>query len=342
MAETQTYNHNDIQRYLQHKMTPQEMHDFEKTLMNDPFLADALDGFLSADANLAEKHLYEIESRLAGQKEKAKVVAMPLQKKAWWKVAAVVFFAAAGGAFFYSLMIKSGNDINVARQETTAKAAEKKTIPDSIGPVEKPLAQVDILPKKIPFKKRTTPIIAEAKESPMAMQSMKADSLQANAAAKKEEDVALLNRSNAVSRLAAPRASMDTQQEMAAGKMAASPSQPPHEFDGKVSDEKAVATSLRPRLKDNEAEATPEGGWKYFENYVMGQVDSFKTNVGNKYSNQEVELEFSIDNNGRPANIILSSKADKIIAEKAIEILKSGPNWKINKKDKTVKLVIPF
>lgn len=38
MAETQTYSRTEIQRYLQHKMSAQEMYEFEKTLMNDPFL----------------------------------------------------------------------------------------------------------------------------------------------------------------------------------------------------------------------------------------------------------------------------------------------------------------
>ena len=48
MAETQPYGHLEIQRYLQHSMSPQEMHEFEKALMNDPFLADALEGFRQA------------------------------------------------------------------------------------------------------------------------------------------------------------------------------------------------------------------------------------------------------------------------------------------------------
>jgi hypothetical protein len=35
MAETHTYSHDDIQRYLQRKMSSQEMHDFERALMNE-------------------------------------------------------------------------------------------------------------------------------------------------------------------------------------------------------------------------------------------------------------------------------------------------------------------
>ena len=344
MAELQSYNYKDIQHYLQKKMTPQEMHDFEKALMNDPFLGDALDGYLSADANVGEKHLFEIENGLTGQKDKAKAVAIPLQKTAWWKVAAIVFFVAAG-SFLYSLMNRSDREKSVARQETTVKAEEKVTTTDSIGPAEKPLAQVDILRKKKPFVKRATSIITEPKELPMAMQSMqmKGDSLHANAAAKKEEDVALVNKSSAVSRLSAPQTSNDSEQETAARKMAMSPSRPKHELKEKVLDEKAVATSLiGPRLKDNEAEAIPKTGWKNFENYVIRQVNSFRTNVRQNYANQEVELEFSIDHNGRPANIKVSAQPEKTIAEKAIEILKKGPLWKSKRKVKTVKLIIPF
>lgn len=415
MADTQTYNHNDIQRYLQHKMSPQEMHAFEKALMSDPFLADALDGFLPADANLTEKHLAEIESSITGQKEKAKVVPMPLQKKAWWKVAAIVFFIAAGGAFFYSLVTTSDNEKNIAHQETPPKAAEKVMITDSIGPVEKPVAQVDISPKKILFDKHRSPIIADTKEAPIAMQStrLKGNSLQADALAKKEEDVALLRRSSEVSRLSAPQVSADTKREMTAGKMVTPLPQTEHEFKGKVLDERGqpvpgaeiiindndtaafadasgnftlksnndsmsvsvtapgfllsdinirsglsenrivlsnnglslsevVVTPLkRLRIKHNEAEAIPKKGWMNFKNYVRRETNNFRANIPN-YNKQEIELEFSINDRGKPGNIKVSQQADKLLAEKAIKILLNGPKWKSKKKDKTIKIVIPF
>ncbi len=80
MADNLSYGHTDIQRYLQHKMSAQEMHDFEKALMNDPFLADALDGFAASDAATAQKHLAAIEASLLNDRQKAKVVPIAAQK----------------------------------------------------------------------------------------------------------------------------------------------------------------------------------------------------------------------------------------------------------------------
>src|SRR4028119_203424 len=117
MADMQTYGHRDIQRYLQHKMTQQEMHNFEKALMNDPFLADAFEGYSLSDAALAGKHLSDIESQLNGRKEKVKVVAMPVQKTGWWKVAAVVLTVATGGILTYSLLTTNTIEKNVRSEE---------------------------------------------------------------------------------------------------------------------------------------------------------------------------------------------------------------------------------
>src|SRR5205085_4158645 len=90
MADLQTYGYVDILRYLQHRMSPQEMHDFEKALMNDPFLADALEGYSSGDQQLSERHLGVIEKELVQNKQEAKVVYLSGTKKEWWKAAAIL------------------------------------------------------------------------------------------------------------------------------------------------------------------------------------------------------------------------------------------------------------
>src|SRR5205085_12618246 len=101
MADLQTYGYVDILRYLQHRMSPQEMHDFEKALMDDPFLSDALEGFSTGTSAIADRHLAEIEIELRGEKADAKVVEMPKQKKVWWKVAVVVLAVATAGILTY-------------------------------------------------------------------------------------------------------------------------------------------------------------------------------------------------------------------------------------------------
>src|SRR4051812_35075623 len=104
MPETQIYSHRDIQRYLRHEMSEPEMHQFETALMNDPFLADALEGFSSADEAETTQHLAAIERSVTGNQPGAKVVALPVQKTRWWRVAAVVIAIVAAGGLTYSLI----------------------------------------------------------------------------------------------------------------------------------------------------------------------------------------------------------------------------------------------
>src|SRR3954447_6288889 len=104
MGDTRAYGNGDIDRYLKQKMAPQEMHDFEKALMDDPFLADAVDGYIASDPALAQKHLSDIETELRSEKEESPVVAFPRQKGLWLKVAAAVGVIATAGVLTYSLL----------------------------------------------------------------------------------------------------------------------------------------------------------------------------------------------------------------------------------------------
>lgn len=157
MADTQTYTYLEIQRYLQQKMSPQEMHEFEKALMNDPFLADALEGFSASDPSLAEEHIASIERSLTGEKQEAKVVSLPVQKTTWWKVAAIILVIVSAGAITYAV-INNQSTPNY-KNEITATAPKAVTPEkDSIRPVEKPLAKLEVLPPNKSQPKNTLPI----------------------------------------------------------------------------------------------------------------------------------------------------------------------------------------
>jgi len=100
------YSFEDIKRYKQGLMNREEMHAFEKASMEDPFLADALEGFMEADMAKAESDLQHIKERIAAretEKDKAVVVAMPKRGFAMWKVAAMVIFMAGVGLLVYKI-----------------------------------------------------------------------------------------------------------------------------------------------------------------------------------------------------------------------------------------------
>jgi len=76
------YNASDFARYHSGTMPPDEMHALEKAALEDPFLADALDGY--AFSKKPEKELDEIRMRL-DKKRKQQKTPKNLQKTQKYK-----------------------------------------------------------------------------------------------------------------------------------------------------------------------------------------------------------------------------------------------------------------
>ncbi|HTH30015.1 MAG TPA: hypothetical protein VL946_01640, partial [Lacibacter sp.] len=69
------YNAHDIERYLNRQMNTAEMHAFERAMMDDPMLADAVDGYQSVTGKRAiDADLAELKSKLNPKKENGKVI----------------------------------------------------------------------------------------------------------------------------------------------------------------------------------------------------------------------------------------------------------------------------
>jgi TonB family protein len=92
------FNAEDIRRYHNGQMDPHEMHLLEKQALDDPFLADAVEGYAFTTTPAAD--LADINKRLAGRKTDPKAAPV-LRSMSWLKVAAVVFLMAGAGWFVY-------------------------------------------------------------------------------------------------------------------------------------------------------------------------------------------------------------------------------------------------
>lgn len=143
MAETPTYSYLDILRYLQYKMSSQEMHEFEKALMNDPFLADTLEGFSASDNSLVKQHLTDIEKAITREPKEARVVPLVTQKTAWWKVAVLIFVIVFTGAITYSILNNNSGGIKSNKEIAATKPQAVEIEKDSIRTVEKPTVSVN-------------------------------------------------------------------------------------------------------------------------------------------------------------------------------------------------------
>ncbi|WP_315816284.1 hypothetical protein [Paraflavitalea speifideaquila] len=105
------YSAADIQRYLEGKMLPAEMHALEQAALEDPFLADAIEGMQQTlaqhDASLVDTHLQQLGEQLQERVHKndskpARVIAF-----AWWKAAAAAIIVITGSIWAYNAFQQS-------------------------------------------------------------------------------------------------------------------------------------------------------------------------------------------------------------------------------------------
>jgi len=124
-----TYSARDIQLYLEGKLSPAEMHALEKAALDDPFLADAIEGFAIVDSEQQNKDLRSLRVKLEKRinKEKKKSTLFPV----WMRAAMIVLAVSIGGLTIYNLFDANTEVQNkpIAKKETIGPAnADTTTI----------------------------------------------------------------------------------------------------------------------------------------------------------------------------------------------------------------------
>lgn len=121
MNETKTYTANDIERYHKGEMSAAEMHLLEKAALDDPSLADMLEGYAYATTPAAD--LASLQQKLQQRIEKEnrkRTILFPVQ---WLKVAAIFVLLAGAGWLFFGQ--KTTEKIETAKNDATEVAKEK-------------------------------------------------------------------------------------------------------------------------------------------------------------------------------------------------------------------------
>jgi hypothetical protein len=107
MAEEQNINPftaSDIERYHKGLMSPKERNALEKAALDDPLLADALEGY-SQFTGPMDKHLADLRKRLENRTKKTRVdpVLTGRESFSWWKVAAMIIVVIGAGLLVYQI-----------------------------------------------------------------------------------------------------------------------------------------------------------------------------------------------------------------------------------------------
>lgn len=137
------YSAADIRRYLEGKMPPAEMHALEKAALDDPFLADAIEGMQQTepqqDSSRVEADLDELRQKIAERTRKqsprqARVVAFR-----WWQVAAAAVIVVIGGIWAFNYF---GSNDKVTASEHLATVTQQ-TSPERVVPPAPPASAPD-------------------------------------------------------------------------------------------------------------------------------------------------------------------------------------------------------
>ena len=115
------YTQADIDRYLQGRLTPAQMHALEKAALRDPFLADAIEGYREADPALAAQHLTDIRQQLSAAP--ARIRPIPQHSPArWWRAAAAILLIAGGATAGWLIWNKDVHTRELAQANTPQSA----------------------------------------------------------------------------------------------------------------------------------------------------------------------------------------------------------------------------
>lgn len=133
-SENSGFTISDIERYHSGKMLPEEMHALEKAALDDPFLADALEGYAFTSTPTGD--IAKIQSRLYEKLNRKKVVPI-FHKYRWLSVAAILLVIAGTAWLAYNITGKENQSFTALEKKVPVKdsnsivASPQNTVDDS-------------------------------------------------------------------------------------------------------------------------------------------------------------------------------------------------------------------
>ena len=336
-----TYTSEDFERYHSGKMTESEMHALERSALEDPFLADALEGYQNSATPV--KDIEELKHRI--QKKGNNKNVFYLQNKAWLRVAAAIILLTGIGFILYQA--------NPAKQDQLAKneipiTSKYKDSDPYTQPDLKNKNEVSSL-NKTSDNKAPEPVheAAASLHSNTNKRSLKTETAENN----KRSDVPTADsvkefkfetKDTSLNTALAARGYNSKQNELspiAKKSMAVqSDNQKLQEVvvtangvrrDNRYATKDAVNNSKAKTKSDPEPDSVegPLGGWQRFNAYISDHIRTIRNPVGQRYTGQVI-LSFEVNRRGKAVHIIVNQSLCEECDEEATRLLRMGPKWK--------------
>ncbi|MBC8033658.1 MAG: TonB family protein [Chitinophagaceae bacterium] len=361
--DSKIYSAEDILNYLSGSMPPGEMHAMEKAALEDPFLADAMEGYRLAKTSVNTTDIDMLHARLAIRRKPAKVVA--LYKRRWFRTVAAMLLLSAGLLLAYSLLFRNRQPqlaVNKDRKEEKPGTLATPSAPTP-PPPETLTASTPAPGLQDGFKpgarQNTSQVIPEKKEAAAfaetvqkdEMQYMASDSLTGviamapSAPVSKEQeqkiDEALQGRVSGISvpekrdetvPLADQKKNSidnDTVLSLAQERVVAG-------YDKQKMRRKtatAIARASKPLSPSglDTTEATPSIGVNQYITYLFSNRQKPATEA---HIEGDVIVSFQIGRSGKPEEFKIIRSLSPLLDKEAIRLIREGPPWKLLTKRK--------
>src|SRR5215217_5859596 len=136
MSDESKYNSftaTDIERYYNGQMSAAERHALEKAALDDPFLADALEGYTFTATPVADVNV--IKERLQEKVPKRGVVPFLPKTYKWLQIAALFLVLAGAGWYLYRYSFNSKGEIALSKpsQQQQKETITNNALADSLN-----------------------------------------------------------------------------------------------------------------------------------------------------------------------------------------------------------------
>jgi hypothetical protein len=325
------YDGHSLEKYRKGELSPAEAHALEKASLEDPLLAEALEGFYSSTRSSEPELNYLnqwVEGRVA--ENQAAIRFMPKRRTfAPMLRVAAVFLVLVGAAwmsyvFWLSPATAVLADVPVGKTDSLPPLS----LPESgSAPQANPVVTLTPAPEKKPTTSTISQVRPESMDAakPLGVQdeAIKDLSLSAPPAAevvrekpkpaeKEQVEVIVAQAENTDSRVnAETKALSSTAKKVAVDKI------------------NTISTSM------------PSVGWEAYEKYLSRNRVAAPT-ASNSITSHVVVLSFDISEEGRPKDIKVERSAGIFYDEKAVELLKKGPVWVPGNDKKRSELQVRF
>lgn len=319
MSEQKKYTAEDIRLYLEGKLSPGEMHAMERESLDDPFLADAIEGM----QQLGNNEMFFLETARLKEslneriRKKRRTVMLPVPMIA--KIAAVLIVVGTGVAIIiYTGQKSETQKIEIVKKEEKltesgkADTNRERLYNDSVVATykqEKPVST---------FKKQE---VSQVPPAAAVHDAAEAETYDKGAAPLQDSLVKNENPGKGVPQALEGRAAGvevsradSTLQEVVVVAYGVSKKQKPYNS---------------PLAKSRtERRIVPEGGWQQFEAYLGTNKN---TNAYDTTLTGTEKLSFIVDSTRRPTAITVIHSLSAAHDAEAIRLINEGPDWTIKK-----------